>query len=622
MKRLHFYSLLFTLLSGFGLQAQVTMSPWQVHNGQGVIPLDSPLSESGADEAFAKVNIPGQKDAGWTAAPVDGQGRITFQGSPSLDSSATCLTTVDYTYFQSEVFVPADMTMDRFAMTFESITDGAELFVFNSNYPKGQIKERGKILKGEKTFSANVAGLIKKGEVNRLVLVHVDDCPDTQDKIAGGTVKMDKKFYSPVSHPGSPAKPEPAFEKVYVNSEGVQPFDIDQPSMPLNYIIALYGKYPSGPIGDGFIGEIRLFAGNYAPSGWAFCHGQLISISQNTALFSLIGTIYGGDGRTTFALPDLRGRVPIGVGKVADYDFRKGQRGGVETHTLTAGELPPHSHKRGHSAGTDYPFNNMQPYLAMNYIIAVTGNLPTKKGETGIGNPEGTIGEIKLYAGYRIPEGYMACNGQELSVQDYANLFKIIGNTYGGDGRSTFALPDLRGKAAVHMGSGSGRSTYKLGQNAGTYEHTMTEEELPDHTHWSDVNALGTTTSVDVRLPVLALNYVILTNGVFPSRDGSMTNESGSMAEVRIFAGDWAPAGTASCDGQQLQINANAASFSLLGTFYGGDGRSTFKLPDLRGRVVTGVGSGSGLTPRVLGKAYGVEKAVLSVKNIPEHRHD
>ena len=94
-----------------------------------------------------------------------------------------------------------------------------------------------------------------------------------------------------------------------------------------------------------FIGEIRMFAGNFAPRGWAFCDGQLLAVAQNDALFSLYGTIYGGDGRTTFALPDLRGRLPIHAGSGPGLSPRPiGARGGAEQVTLTTNQLPPHSH--------------------------------------------------------------------------------------------------------------------------------------------------------------------------------------------------------------------------------------------------------------------------------------
>lgn len=94
-----------------------------------------------------------------------------------------------------------------------------------------------------------------------------------------------------------------------------------------------------------FVGEIRMFAGNFAPRGWAFCDGQLLAVSQNDALFSLFGTIYGGDGRTTFGLPDLRGRIPIHAGSGPGLSPRRlGAKGGAENVTLTVNQLPSHGH--------------------------------------------------------------------------------------------------------------------------------------------------------------------------------------------------------------------------------------------------------------------------------------
>jgi len=100
-----------------------------------------------------------------------------------------------------------------------------------------------------------------------------------------------------------------------------------------------------------FVGEIRMFASNFAPRGWAFCDGQLLAISQNDALFSLYGTIYGGDGRTTFSLPDMRGRIPLHQGTGPGLSSRRlGSRSGLEQVTLTINEIPRHSHN--HNANT------------------------------------------------------------------------------------------------------------------------------------------------------------------------------------------------------------------------------------------------------------------------------
>jgi microcystin-dependent protein len=108
-----------------------------------------------------------------------------------------------------------------------------------------------------------------------------------------------------------------------------------------------------------YVGEIRMFAGNFAPRGWAFCDGQLLAVAQNDALFSLLGTIYGGDGRTTFGLPDLRGRVPIHAGSGPGLSPRRlGEKGGQEDVTLSLNELPQHDHMligSNTDASTDEP---------------------------------------------------------------------------------------------------------------------------------------------------------------------------------------------------------------------------------------------------------------------------
>jgi len=165
-----------------------------------------------------------------------------------------------------------------------------------------------------------------------------------------------------------------------------------------------------------FIAEIRIFAGNFAPHGWAFCNGQLLPVAQNTALFSLIGTTYGGDGRTTTALPNLQGRAPMHPGMGPGLTSRRlGERGGVETVTLTQAQMPSHNHtiqatdeevdrripqnrflaegeqvyapaaNLGNMAdsmlqtvGGGEQHNNMQPYLAINFIIALTGLYPSR----------------------------------------------------------------------------------------------------------------------------------------------------------------------------------------------------------------------------------------------------
>jgi microcystin-dependent protein len=177
---------------------------------------------------------------------------------------------------------------------------------------------------------------------------------------------------------------------------------------------------------DPFIGQITMFGGNFAPRSWAFCDGQLLAISSNQALFAILGTTYGGDGRTTFALPDLRGRAPMHAGTGPGLSTRQlGSDGGTQSHTLTVPEMPLHTHapvaatlnatanpantsdptgaalaiapayndsaspvtamRAGsvdhpapNNTGSNASHNNMQPFKVINFIIALTGLFPSR----------------------------------------------------------------------------------------------------------------------------------------------------------------------------------------------------------------------------------------------------
>ncbi|MBV9786660.1 MAG: tail fiber protein, partial [Chloroflexi bacterium] len=131
---------------------------------------------------------------------------------------------------------------------------------------------------------------------------------------------------------------------------------------------------------EGYIAEIRLFAGNFAPRGWAFCNGQILSIAQNTALFSLLGTTFGGNGQTTFALPDLRGRVAVSPGQGPGLPaVNLGQMAGEPTHTLIITEMPAHNHTaqtttRAYDAGFGGPGDKTEP--TNNYWSSVSSGSP------------------------------------------------------------------------------------------------------------------------------------------------------------------------------------------------------------------------------------------------------
>lgn len=170
---------------------------------------------------------------------------------------------------------------------------------------------------------------------------------------------------------------------------------------------------------DPYLGEIRMFGGNFPPRGWAFCNGMELAISENEALYSLIGTTYGGNGMTTFALPDLQGRLPMHRGRspVDGNTYVIGQKAGTETVTLTTNQMPAHTHlvNANHTngelfdpannvwglssgykpyidaaptgsmsssaitpVGGNQPHENMMPFLALNFIIALVGVYPTQ----------------------------------------------------------------------------------------------------------------------------------------------------------------------------------------------------------------------------------------------------
>jgi microcystin-dependent protein len=131
---------------------------------------------------------------------------------------------------------------------------------------------------------------------------------------------------------------------------------------------------------ESFIGEIKLFAGNFAPRGYAFCDGQLLPINQNQALYSILGTTYGGDGRTNFGLPDMRGRVPIHPGTGPGLSSRRlGEKQGNEEFNLVANDLPG-SKKQGKTIYTNAyaTESNMPPFTVVNFIIALVGLYPSR----------------------------------------------------------------------------------------------------------------------------------------------------------------------------------------------------------------------------------------------------
>jgi len=230
-----------------------------------------------------------------------------------------------------------------------------------------------------------------------------------------------------------------------------------------------------------FIGEVVLYAFNFPPQGWAPCSGQLMPISQNVALFSLIGNNFGGDGRTDFALPDYRSLAPQGL----------------------------------------------------QYCIALAGVNPMDSRPS-------KVAEIAILP-YKTSASWLQCNGRLLQIAQSKSLFQVLGTSFGGDGQTSFGLPNLTSVVPSFPQSGFGKPQPKK------------------------VSRPGPTQSI----------YCICAQG-------TSVSEAPFLAEVRMFPTMAVPSGWSNCNGQLLPINRNQALFALLGLTFGGDGLRTFALPNLR----------------------------------------
>ncbi len=208
-----------------------------------------------------------------------------------------------------------------------------------------------------------------------------------------------------------------------------------------------------------FIGEIKMFAGNFAPRGWYFCQGQELSVAANQALFSVIGTAYGGNGQTTFNLPDLRGRVPLGTGTGPGLTKRtEGQFGGVEMQSLTVNNLPPHNH-----------IVNSQP--TVNNKLSVVGS------------------------------GTMKCSGNAGNSTDPTNAFLAKTRAVGGENVYT---------------TDSAQATDNL--NTAAIEITNTVQGSVDVSIQNTCLNTGAGTPVQNMQPWTCLNYIINWDGIYPER--------------------------------------------------------------------------------------------------------
>ncbi|HTU12372.1 MAG TPA: phage tail protein [Allosphingosinicella sp.] len=257
------------------------------------------------------------------------------------------------------------------------------------------------------------------------------------------------------------------------------------------------------------LGMVQSFAALFHAFNAPTASGQVLEILSNTALFSLYSNNFGGDGRNDFAYPALDGVTPVGG--------PPGQQG----------------------ADT----------LGMTWLIA-SQSVPS------VGPLAGTLA---LFGGSFVPGGWLAADGAMYPPSAFPELFGVIGSTFGGDGQSSFAVPNLTGAAPVGTGVGPAGQSIAMGEQ------------------------------VSGQTPGLGLDYLICTDGLFPTEDGDGDLTAGVfVGHIVPWAGGTIPQGWLACDGSQLPISSYMMLFKVIGTLYGGDGVQSFALPDLSGLMIQG----------------------------------
>jgi microcystin-dependent protein len=229
------------------------------------------------------------------------------------------------------------------------------------------------------------------------------------------------------------------------------------------------------------VGEIKMCAFDFPPRGYALCDGRVLRINQYRALFESIGATYGGDGVSTFCLPDLRGRAPMHVSKEPARRIALGERRGEEAVAPKTAQL---------SAGQ--PHDNMQPFIAIHFIIALYKNTDPD---------EPFMGEVRMFAGARAPQGWETCNGQHVSAQQHTALYSLLGTIYGGDTTTAFRLPDLGGRVPIGAGTGVGLSPRALGATGGAGQASLAAGQ--PHSNMG---------------PYLVCTFIISMTGAYPRR--------------------------------------------------------------------------------------------------------
>lgn len=396
-------------------------------------------------------------------------------------------------------------------------------------------------------------------------------------------------------------------------------------------------------------GSIMAWASNTAPSNWLVCDGSAVSRSLYASLYATIGDTYGaGDGTTTFNLPNLKGRVPVGRdGANSAFDLL-GETGGDQTHSLDGtGTATGYGLLYGSSMDTaDTTGTNMPPYQVVNYVIkatagiteedsALTNRVSTLEATVGSMFPAGTILASAITTA---PDGWAICDGSAVSRSTYASLFAAIGTTYGvGDNVTTFNLPNLKGRTIFGRDAAqtefdtlgeSGGNKLIQGHGSGTatgYGLTYSESVL---------TATGLTTAQNLP-PYTALNYLIRLVTATPDAESEFVTRLGELETFVENGGNESPAGSIMawgaltapanwllCDGSVVLRATWPSLYNAIGTQYntGGETSLQFRLPNLQGRVAVGRDA-SQIEFDTLGETGGAKTHTLTASEMPSHTH-
>jgi microcystin-dependent protein len=387
------------------------------------------------------------------------------------------------------------------------------------------------------------------------------------------------------------------------------PINNDQQTFVLNEDVVESGVFPvrdGTPVPGLPIGTIRMFADDISSIAdeEQLAQGQNLSINQQTALFSILGTTYGGNGIQSFGLPNLTGTVMVDAGESPGADGPRGegvvlgQPYGQDSVTLSETNMPTII------GGQDQPYSNDQPSLGVNYLINIGGSFE--------GAGVDALGMVVPFLGDFAPAGYVLAAGQILQITQNEALYAAIGNTYGGSASAgTFALPNLQGRAVIGADNTSGNPspTEPLGTASGSDTTTLTTQDLPTEGDQS----------IDNQQPTLALYYIIdvdAPGSAFYPTSGALGANTPYFGEIMAYAGlaSTIPTGWVVAAGQTLAINENTSLFAEIGYTYGGSG-ATFDLPNLEDKVVAGTGSNSGQT-YTLGETYGANSYNLTTNEL------